>query len=176
MRLVSLVHFVTRSNSRVEWRFGQRTGRLPLPRQVAELTPNDVPALETVNAFVDLLVGLPLAAWLDIGRSISSDREGLRARRDAWDQLDTTITAQRLGLSAWYVRDAVETAAFLASRCTPRWSAEERRMFAAAHGAAETAALALLARVHLSAETLGILCAPFESYEPAPTAQAVVSL
>ena len=163
MSLVSLVHFVTPSHDRVESRSGPRTGRLALPREVAELTPNNEPALEIVNAFVDLLAGLPVAAWLDIGRSIASDREGLPVRRDAWNQLDATIADQRLGLSAWYVRDAVETAAFLASGCMSRWTAEERRMFAAAQRAAETAALALLARVHLPAETLGILCAPFES-------------
>ena len=138
-----------------------RTGRLPLPPHVTELTLDEEPALGGVNAFADQLVDLPLSTWLAIGESIAADRDGLAVRRNAWHAVETAIGDHGLGVSAWYVRDTVETAAFLVSRGTWQWSGHERRVFAAAHGGAESAALALLARAHLSADVLSVLLAPF---------------
>ena len=142
---------------------GRRMGRLPIPRHAAELTPSDEPALACVNAFVDRLLDLPFFAWLAIGQSVSSEH-GLPVRRAARDALDVAIVDHGLGVPAWYVRDAVETAAFLAARGVSQWSRRERALFAAAHGTAETAALALLARAHLPAAMLRTLSISFASY------------
>ena len=106
------------------------------------------PAAE-VNAFVDWLAGMPLAVWLGIGRGVANERTRITARGVAWDELQRAICAHELQISSWFVRDAVETAAFLASHSVRRWSPEDRRFFAAAHGAAEISALALLARPFL---------------------------
>lgn len=142
---------------------GVRAVRLALPRAIAELTPEDEPALAGVNAFVDQLVDLPASEWEAVGRAVAADHAALLVRRAAWTAIDGAITDHGLGMTAWYVRDAVDTAAFLASRGVSRWSPDGRRMFAAAHGAAEVAALALLARTRLGADTLSVACAPFET-------------
>jgi hypothetical protein len=155
-------------------------GRLLLPRAIAPLTPSEKPPLADVDAFVYRLVELPFSEWLAIGQSVVSDRSGIPVRRSAWALVDAAITKQGLAVAAWYVRDAVDTAAFLVSRRVPSWPRDGRRMFAAAHGAAEAAALALLARAHMSLESLSILCAPFgnpldELRHRAPTQQPVTS-
>jgi hypothetical protein len=136
-----------------------RTGRLPLPRQVAELTPDDQPALAGVNAFADRLAELPVLAWLTVGRTLI-DNPSIYARRETpYAILEATINDQDLAVAAWYVRDAIETSAYYASHSIVKWTSKERRAFAAAHAAAEDAALAILAQEHLSAEDFAALCA-----------------
>lgn len=141
-----------------------RTGRLPLPKRVTELTPVDVPALAPVDVFVDRLAELPMAAWLTVGRALIADRTGEYARAKAFAILEETIGSHELEVAAWYVRDAVETSAFLASAPMSRWTSEERRAFAAACAAAEEAALALLARDHLPDREFNALYAPLQRY------------
>lgn len=155
---------------------GRRKGHLPLPSDVVALAPNEAPAFFLVNEFVDRLAELPLISWLTIGRELSADRS-LSVRQAAWIDVETAIAAQRLGMAGWYVRDAIETAICLASRQKSRWSREERCHFASAHGAAEAAALALLARRHVPTESLRALCAPFRrefenQQPPVPWARA----
>ena len=165
MRSASILYPVPLSNGGVDEHIpGRRMGHLPIPRHVAELTPSDDPALECVNAFVDRLLDLPFFAWLAIGHSVSSEHDGLPVRRAALDALDVAIADHGLGVPAWYVRDAIETAAFLAARGVSQWSRRERGLFAAAHGTAETEALALLARAHLPAAVLRTLSISFASY------------
>lgn len=120
--------------------------------------------LGLVNAFADRLVELPLVSWCTIGQSISDDHDGLPVRRYACNALDTALADHLLGLSRWYARDVVETAAYYASGGVRGWSREQRLAFAAARCGAETAALALLARNHLSEMAFDALCAPFERY------------
>jgi hypothetical protein len=140
-----------------------RVGRLRLPRAVVELTPRDEPALAAVNEFADRIADLPLAAWIDAGRSVIADRSSLEPRSTAFAILATTINDRGLAVAAWYARDAIETSAFYASQSATRWNPGDRRAFAAAHAAAEDAALALLARNFQSVADRGVLCAPFES-------------
>jgi hypothetical protein len=165
MRSASILYPVPPSNGGVDEHIPRRRmGHLAIPRQVAELTPSDEPALECVNAFVDRLVDLPFFAWLAIGQSVSSQHDGLPVRLAARDALDIAIVDHGLGVPAWYVRDAVETAAFLAARRVSPWSRRERALFSAAHGTAATAALALLARAHLPAAMLRTLSISFAGY------------
>jgi hypothetical protein len=139
-----------------------RTGRLPLPTCVTALTPSDEPALAVVNAFADRLTALPIAEWLEVGRSESIDSAGMAQRATAFAILEAAIAAHGLGIAAWYARDTVETSACLAGCGMPCWTARERRLMAAAHGAAEAAALALLARDVLAPTDFAVLIAPFE--------------
>ncbi|HET9730858.1 MAG TPA: hypothetical protein VFR41_15610 [Acidimicrobiia bacterium] len=127
--------------------------RLPEPK------PNEIGALATVDDFLGYLYEWPLAAWLTIGRELSASGS-LHSRRLAWMDVEVAITDHRLEIAAWRVRDAIETAVCLASRKSSRWSREERCVFAAAHAAAEGAALALLVQRYIPAESLGALCAP----------------
>jgi hypothetical protein len=141
-----------------------RTGRLPLPRQVAELTPDDQPTLAAVNAFADRLAELPVLAWLAVGRTLINDPSIYALRGTPYAILEATINNRGLAVAAWYVRDAIETSAYYASRSILKWTSKERRAFAAAHAAAEDAALAILARPHLGAGDAAALCGPFAEW------------
>lgn len=150
-----------------------RTGRLRLPREVAGLTPEDVPALAPVDAFADRLAELPLASWLSIGRSLVESASGSSLRATPYAILEATINDRGLAVAAWYVRDAIETSASYVSPPRRRWTARERRCFAAAHAAAEEAALAMLAGAFLPSEDCAALCAPFvELVSPVGTSTA----
>jgi len=117
--------------------------------------------LASTDGFIDALVDLPLESWLAIGRDLVADRNGLSVRQDAWADVEAAITRRDLGMTVWSVRDALDTAAFLASRHASGWSREKRCAFAAAHGAAEAAALSVLVRADIPAESLRALCGPF---------------
>ena len=139
-----------------------RTGHLPLPNCVTALTPTDVPGLALVNVFVDRLAELPYQAWLAIGRAQLTAAARVAPRATPFAILEATIATQGLGFAAWYARDAVETSAFLATNGASQCSPGGRRVIARAHGAAEAAALALLARDALAPTDFATLYAPFE--------------
>jgi hypothetical protein len=147
-----------------------RTGKLRLPRQVAELTPDDQPALAAVNAFADRLSELPVLAWLTAGKTLIDNRSIYAQRETPYAILEATINDRALAMAGWYVRDAIETSAYYASHSIVKWTSKERRAFAAAHAAAEDAALAILAREHLSAEDFAALCDPFAGLVNSTTA------
>ncbi len=141
-----------------------RTGRLRLPPEVAEATSQQEPALGAVNAFADRLADLSGWAWIAVGRTLMKDPSAYAMRATPYAILEATINDRGLAVAAWYVRDAIETSAFYASQTMARWTPSDRRAFAAAHAAAEEAALALLAREFLPATDRDALCAPFESF------------
>jgi hypothetical protein len=143
-------------------------GRLPQPRRIVMSTPVRQSTLAEVGVFVDLLAGLALDDWLLVGRSAIGKRSAPERRATACGRLDATIRAHDLTVAAWYVRDSVETAACLAAGTVSRWQSLDRRMFSAAHGAADAAALALLARDLLPANVFALLMAPFTSVAPEP--------
>jgi hypothetical protein len=138
------------------WR--RRGGRPVVPPR--PLRSVDGLSVSQVAPFVDGLGVLTLEEWLDIGRVILADRDGLSSRVTAWVILEATIADRRLDVAAWYVRDAVETMAYLARRTAPL-SRSERRLFMAAHGGAEEAALAVMAREHMAVLDFEALVAPF---------------
>ena len=138
-----------------------RTGRLPLPQRVTHLTPDDEPALGPVNEFADRLADFPVDEWLAIGRGLLTDRDHHASRAMSYATLESMLNDHGLAIAAWYVRDAVETSAYYATHSTRYWNSSGRRAFAAAHGAAEEAALALLARESLPAEDFELLSAPY---------------
>jgi hypothetical protein len=113
------------------------------------------------DAFIDRLAAQPLSRWLDLGRVLVSDRSGLRERQRAWRRVDSVIAAHALSVSAWYIRDAVDTIVFLCSCERQRWTGDERLALAAAHAAAEAAALSLLVQGLADEREVELLCAPF---------------
>lgn len=149
---------------------GMRTGRLPLPTCVTALTPADEPALALVNLFADRLAELPHDEWLDVGRREMANAANAAHRATAFAILEATISTQGLGIAAWYARDAIETAVFLATNGQPQWRTDERRAIAVAHAAAEDAALALLARDALAPTDFAPLFAPFAHVLPSDEA------
>jgi len=139
--------FVLRSpSSIIESRFARRT------------------RLDRALLFVDALAALPRSCWVDIGRVLLADHAGLAPRVTAAAAVDAVIAARRFRVAAWYVRDALETAVFLARRGGARVSTTDRQAFDAARDAAEDAALALLAFPRLCARDVDVLCGPFAQH------------
>jgi hypothetical protein len=118
--------------------------------------------LEAVRSFAERLADFPTRAWLEVGHSLLRDHSSHAPRATASALLDATINGRGLGVAAWYACDAIETSAFYARRAN-RWTPSDRRAFAAAHSAAEDAALALLAGRFVPAADRATLVAPFES-------------
>lgn len=139
------------------------TRRAPLPPAAAKLVEPDEAQLAAVDAFVDQLTELSLERWLALGRQLIADEQGGALRAAAWSAIETAMADQRLGLSAWLARDAVETAACLVCRPATRLSRSERRLFSVVHGAANRAVLAHLARPHLAPTDFEVLVSPFSS-------------
>jgi len=120
--------------------------------------------LDNANYFIATLLELPLAAWLTIGRGLIADHESLTVRQSAWSDVEAALSAYGLAVDAWHVRDTLETAVCLVSRQMPCWSRDERCQLAATHGAAEAAALALMAGPHLRVDIIRSLTAPFAPF------------
>src|SRR5262249_33673562 len=139
--------------------------RLPLPPNVTQMTEAQEPALALANVFIQRLCDLPLHSWLAIGRAVIAARSET-AYASAWSSVERAIAKRDLGLAAWHVRDDVETIAYLASHSADQLSRSDRPVFAAAHGAAEDAALALLVQSSIASVDLELLCAPFATQVP----------
>jgi hypothetical protein len=142
----------------------RNAGRLLLPASAARLTEDDESSLRRVNPFIDRLAELRVSDWVAIGRTVIEGRSAIAARSAAWVTVDATIAHWRLGVVAWHVRDAIETAAFLACHSGPVLSRSDRQMFFAAQGAAEDAALALLVHGYIPEQDVESLCAPFAAF------------
>lgn len=144
--------------------------RLPLPLPVSQLSAAQEPALSAANAFVERVGDLPLTSWLAIGRAVMGAGVDSADRAASWTSVERAIADHRLELAAWFVRDAVETIAYMASHSAALLSRPDRRVFAAAHGAAEEAALAVLVRRHLLDADFDRVCAPFAERGPLESA------
>jgi hypothetical protein len=130
------------------------------------MTESQEPALAAANAFVEHLAELPLATWLAIGRAATTTDAGSSERAALWERVEDAIVHQRLDLAAWSVRDAVETVVHLTNHAAGRLSRADRRLLAAAHGAVEDAALAILVAECLPWADIAQLCAPFADHVP----------
>lgn len=125
--------------------------------------------------FADGLAALPLQCWLDVGRDLMANDPIAARRQLAVAVLGATIADRRLAVDAWYARDAVQTAAYLARLGTPAVSVLERRRFSAACAAASEAAVALVARTDLPNDDFALLIAPFEIVADRPAPMLVVA-
>lgn len=137
-----------------------RARRLGLPRDFAARMASTEPAFEAVHTFVDRLTDLPLDSWLEVGRTVLTDIGGPHRAR-AFMLVSAAIAEHGLAVDAWYVRDAVETSVCIACAGHGCWTGDDRIAFAAAHGAAGAAALALLARQYISVDDMHALSDPF---------------
>jgi hypothetical protein len=144
-------------------------GGLRLPASLNRLREADEPSLGRVNPFIDRLARLRFSEWVAIGRFVVENRGAVPARSTARGIVDATISRCGLGISAWHVRDAIETIAFLTCQSAPALSRSDRRIFFAAQSAAEDAAIALLVHACLPEQDLESLCAPFAAYGSSET-------
>ena len=104
------------------------------------------------------LAELSLDRWCAIGRACGNDNPD---RSAALAALDATIDWQRLGVTAWYIRDLVSTAVYAVRREAEHASRVRRRQFCAAIAAAESTALTIAAQEWLSAADYACLRAAF---------------
>ncbi|HEV8445373.1 MAG TPA: hypothetical protein VGQ44_01075 [Gemmatimonadaceae bacterium] len=135
-----------------------------LPGSLTDSRSSDA-GLEAVRSFAERLAELSPSDWVEVGNSLLRDASAHATRATASALLVSTINGRGLDVAAWYACDAIETSAFYVSRpscSTP----SDRRAFAAAHAAAEDAALALLAREFLPASDYEALCDPFITQAP----------
>ena len=143
------------------WTRSRRTERQAfLSTRGATLEVAEESGAGDVTEFVDRLAELPLEDWLEVGADVTGDRAQTLARNAAGHGLRQAISDHDLQLAAWYVRDATQTAAFLASHKARRWSRRDRLLFAAARRATESAALAIIARPYLDPEHFSLLQKP----------------
>lgn len=113
--------------------------------------------------FVDALAELPAGDWLDAAtRACSPAQEAAAA--DA----KRLVRQGGAALMAWYLNDAIDTAAWY-GRCATshRSDGRTRVQIGVAIAAARTAALALLVRPRLGEQRFRILYAPFAQLLPA---------
>jgi hypothetical protein len=111
-----------------------------------------------VERLLDSLHELPLDRWCAaaIVSSMSARYE------EAQSAVFTTISNHELALTAWLIRDMVETAAHSAERLAVRKSLRIRRAFASARVAAEWATLATAVRPWILPVYHDALLEPFE--------------
>ena len=116
-------------------------------------------AARELEDWLDGLAELTLDQWRDAGRASVRDAS-LRAAAE--DALAAVIDCHRLGVTAWYVRDLVRTAAYAARHQAEHASRKARRYLAVALAAAESAALSIAVNKWLSASDAALLRAPFD--------------
>jgi hypothetical protein len=150
-----------------------RGGLSALPTSVTDIAPCDEPAIETVDAFIDALAALPFEQWLNVGRALQNPATARPTRSTARAILEGVMAEQGQLVSAWYVRDGVDTAVFPATTVAASGTRPHRLLVAAAHGAAEEAALALMVGATLPAIDFDVLYAPFIQVIPVSAGRAL---
>jgi hypothetical protein len=112
----------------------------------------------SVERFLDALQELSLDGWCT---AAAIARTSARYD-DAQHAVSAAIAKHELAVTAWFVRDLVETAIHGAQMLAVRRSSHTRRALASARAAAEWAALATAVRPRLQRLHHDVLCEPFE--------------
>lgn len=116
--------------------------------------------------FVGRIAEVPGSDLVDVAKRIQSPMRAWAAHSGARHALLSALWHRELTWAVWSVRDAMETAAFLARRTGRELTVHERPSFDLACAAATETALALLVRHRLPAADLDALYAPFEGLVP----------
>lgn len=141
---------------------------IPMPaRAVESRTTWALSALPQSTArglerWLDALATLSLDEWMRIGDRCLQRDESTLAMARACARIEKAISAHDLAVTAWLVRDVVETATYHVRRQGACRSRRARSQLAVARMAAESAALAMAAQPFIAATDLDLLCAPFE--------------
>lgn len=124
----------------------------------------------SVDALLAYIEELPPEAWLALG----ADHDAERAHSTFSTALlirDAAIADHALDCTAWLVRDAVETLAWLAQRRLGRASDRDRARLTRARERIERAALALVVRDALPPVDFDALYVALEPTVPLPAAR-----
>jgi hypothetical protein len=133
---------------------------------VDERSAGREPSLPIAMAFLERISELPATVWVDVARRMLRPPVRLTDHSGARQGLLSALWDRRLACLAWRVRDAAETAAYLARRNGRAMTSDERPSFEFTSAAATDAALALLIRDHLSPADFAALYAPFDHAVP----------
>ena len=113
--------------------------------------------------WLDGLADLPLDRWIAVGRACAHHASDRQQRMTSSALLEAIVADRRLGLTAWFIGDMVQTAAHAAATAASRARRSTRRDFAAARSAADWAALAIATQTWLPCVDRDALCAPFDT-------------
>lgn len=150
----------------------RHTPSIPMPARAAE--PPTLWALSALpeltarglDRWLESLAELTLDDWMRIGdQCLGRDNDTLAVTR-ACARVEKAIDEHELAVTAWLIRDVVETATCHVRRAAARGGRRAHARLVVARMAAEWAALALATQRWLSASDLDALCAPFERARP----------
>jgi hypothetical protein len=141
---------------------------IPMPARAAErrtswaLSGLPESTARGLERWLDSLGELTLAEWTRIGEQCMTRDQAMLAMTRACTRVEKAIATQELGVTAWLVRDMVETATFRVRQHAARRPRRVRSQIAVARMAAEWAALAIMTQQFIGATDLDTFCAPFE--------------
>lgn len=125
-----------------------------------------------LEQWLDALGELPLEEWVRIGERFASHEHGFVTTTRACRRVEKAIDQQKLEVTAWLVRDLVETATYPVQRELARRPRRVRAQFALARMAAEWTALAMACQASLQPADREVLCAPFTAVPSRPRGSA----
>ena len=116
-----------------------------------------------VETFLDRVSELSALHWLALGRDMEKDSGRAESSAAVVATVETIIAKCGLEVRAWYVRDLVETLAYVGTR-RRNASVGDAYCLAGARSAAERAALAVLVSPYLSTTEFDVLYTPVAKY------------
>ena len=148
-------------------------------RPVSALSAAEVPALWTLDGvpvasarrlecWLDALATIPMTEWIRVGERCIHSRDALLTTTVACSHIERVVDAQGLHVTAWLVRDMVETTVFDIRQQAAHAPRRVRAHIAIARMAAEWAALAIATEAWIPRADLETMCAMFESIVSAP--------
>lgn len=128
-------------------------------------TLDGLPAESAValERWLDALAELPFDRWIAVGRACAHHASDRQQRMTSSALLEAIVADQQLELTAWFIGDMVQTAAYAAATAASRGRRSTRRDFAAARSTADWAALAIATQTWLPCVDRDALCAPFDT-------------
>lgn len=125
-----------------------------------------------LEQWLDALGELPLEEWIRIGERCASREHEFVTTTRACRRVEKAIDQQKLEVTAWLVRDLVETATDHVRRDMARRPRRVRAQLAVARMAAEWAALAMACQASLQPADREVLSVPFAAVPSPPRGSA----
>lgn len=116
-----------------------------------------------LERWLDALHTIPTAEWIRIGEQRLCGDGALLTATSACSHIERAIEQQNLHVTAWLVRDSVETTVFGVRQTTANGPRRIRAHIAIARMAAEWAALAIATEAWIPRVDVETMCAPFET-------------
>lgn len=122
---------------------------------------------QRLERWLDTLATIPLAEWIRIGERCFSRDGALLTTTVACAHVERAIEEHELQVTAWLVRDLVETTVFGIRQAAARGPRRIRAQIAIARMAAEWAALAIATEAWITEADRDVLCGAFGALDAA---------